>query len=129
MENNSARIFSYNRINEMLKTAMYLEQKDLDLIFKGILTTLLKRDVGAESKREEHYYWGIDINGKILKEEIEVIFNFADASDYDRDANDYGEYPIQELCEGLCNKIVSKILPFSIEISRADEHGVWFIGV
>jgi hypothetical protein len=107
---------------------MYVEWKDLDRIFKGILTALLKRDVEADSKREEFYYWGIDLTTPISKDEIEIIYTAADACDYDREANEFGEYPIQELCEGLCNKLMSKILPFTLDMTRADDGGVWFIG-
>lgn len=93
------------------------------------LSELLGREIYAESKREEYYYWGFNIDKTPLsKEEIEMLFLVTGADEHDRDSNDFGDYPIMEINQGLAEKMLAPALLFIMSSSHADDNGVWFFG-
>ena len=112
------------------RTAIHIDWENLNDTFSQLLSDLLGRDIVAESDREEYYYWRILFfnSNMVSKEELETLFEAADADDFDRDQNDIGEYPVSELCQSLCDRFMNKLLPFNISHTKADEDGVWFIG-
>ena len=57
-----------------------------------------------------------------------ALMDVLHADDYDRDANDFGEYPIQELSQSLGRRLVAATLPFTVDASHAADDGVWFTG-
>jgi hypothetical protein len=122
--------FHKHRIQDSPSCAIYIRWDNLEDIFSKLLLDLFCREIMVDSVREEYYYWKINLEDTPLDpKELESLFELAEASDWDREENEYNDgFPISELCQGLCNKIMDKLLPFSLILSRADEDGVWFIG-
>lgn len=112
-----------------VRLSVHIEWNELQKTASQKLSDLLGRDIIAESRRDEYYYWGFYIlRTPLSKEEIEKLFAIMDADDYDRDSNDFGEYPITEINQGLAEKIMADELPFTPNHSHADDEGVWFFG-
>ena len=110
--------------------AVHAEWIELDHLMSQLLSELLEREIKAETVREDYYCWSVSITETPLSmEEVEMLFTIANADDYERDANDFGVYPITELTQGLCSKLVSRTLPFYADTSFADDEGVWFVRV
>ncbi len=61
-------------------------------------------------------------------EDLTAIFTALKADDYDQEANDVGAYPVWELSQSLCQKLVSLTLPFPVAASHTSDDGVWFTG-
>jgi len=132
MENNQneqEQIFIKLRRNESPQRTIHIEWEDLSDVFSELLSELLCREITAEAEREEYYYWNVNLSGTpISRQELEILFKLVSADEFDREQNDFGEYPIMELCEELCNKLMRRLLPCKIISVRADDEGVWFIG-
>jgi hypothetical protein len=123
------RVFAGLRISDTPQQAIHIGWDDLSDIYSKLLSGILGRNIYAEAEREEYYYWLVATRDTpITQDELESIFSLADADDLDRDQNDFEIYPIMELCQGLCGKLMNKLLPYGIVYARADEDGVWFIG-
>lgn len=71
--------------------------------------------------------WGLYLGTKsaLSKSEEEKLLDAAKADDYDRDVNDFGEYPVRELSSGLGVKMVDQTLRLSTEKSYSDDDGIW----
>ena len=133
MEHNSSskhkQLFADLQIGGTPKHTIHVEWKALSDTFTALLSGILDREIRAYAEREEYYYWNIAIReAPITQEELEIIFALAGADILDRETNDYGEYPIMELCQGLCSKLINKLLPYGVDYTLADDEGVWFIG-
>ena len=116
------------KISSIPQQTVHFEWEELSDIFSELLSGLLGREIKAQSDREEYYYWLIRLfDTPITKDELGILFELADADDWDREQNDYGEYPIKELCQSLCSKLMGKLLPFVPRSTMADDEGVWFI--
>ncbi len=61
-------------------------------------------------------------------EDLEAVFSALQADVYDQDANDVGAYPVWELSQSLCQKLVSQALSFPVSASHTSDDGVWFTG-
>lgn len=122
--------FAKYAITETPQPALYIEWEDLADLFTDLLREILGRlDITAGAAREEYYYWKIPLETPISQSELERIFDLVVASDWDRQETAYEEgFPIMELGEGLCKKLINKLLPFDLLSTRADDEGVWFIG-
>jgi hypothetical protein len=122
--------FAKYAITEEPQQTIHIEWETLAHIFTDLLREILGRgDIRAHSAREEYYDWNIPLEPAISEVELEFIFDLVDASDWDRDASGHGDgFPVTELCEGLCKKVMKKLLPFDLISTRADDEGVWFIG-
>jgi hypothetical protein len=116
------------KITKTPRKTVRISWDSLDSLFCRLLTALLGRDIRVEAGREEFYYWKATLLDSISLEELETLFALTQASKYDMEANDFGEYPITELSEGLCNKLMAMLLPFGLDSTKADDNGVWFIG-
>jgi hypothetical protein len=121
-------IFASLKIENTSQQSLFIEWGELSDIFSVLLSGLLNRKIETRAEREE-YYWLIDLYDTPLTwEELGILFTAANADEWDRDQNDFGDYPITELCQGLCNKLMKKLLPYGIDATTADDGGVRFIG-
>ena len=127
MGNNENKLFHEHRIPNTSMQAFYMECENLSALFTELLSDLFDRKIKAESGREDYYYWSISIyKTPITKEELELVFDLAGADELDHEQNNFGEYPIMELCQGLCSKLMDKLLPYTSDYTLADDDGVWF---
>ena len=116
-------------INENVQQAIHVDWKDLSLIMSELLSGVLKREVEAEAGREENDFWLIYlIDTPISKAELELVLKKTAADEIDRDQNDFGMYPVMELSQGICNKLLGPFLPYKLTCTMTDYDGVWFIG-
>jgi hypothetical protein len=123
------RVFAELQIDDTPQQAIHIGWEYLSDIYYKLLSGILGRNIYADAERDEYYYWLVVMcDTPITQDELESIFLLAGADELDRDQNDFGIYPITELCQGLCGKLMNKLLPYSIDYARADEDGVWFIG-
>jgi hypothetical protein len=116
------------KVTKAPRQTIHISWDGLGNLFNNVLTSLLNRDIRVDVQREEYYYWKAVLHDPLTLEELEKLFELFQASDHDMDANDFGEYPIMELSEGLCKKLMAKLIPFKLDSTRADDDGVWFIG-
>ena len=122
------RVYDSLKITDTPQQVIHIEWEALSDIFSKMLSGLLGKKIKAQSGREEYYYWIIRlIDTPLIKEELETLFDLAGADEWDREQNDCGEFPILELCQGLCGKLMGKLLPFVPRSTMADSEGVWFI--
>jgi len=111
------------------RTSVHLERHRLQNAACKHLSNLTGREITAYYDRRDYYYWGFNIADTPLnKEEIEKLFLTVGADDFDRESNDFGEYPIMEINQGLAEKMLAGELPFIMSSSHADDEGVWFFG-
>ena len=110
-----AHFFTWAQLSEMCST---------------LLTTFFGRSTPAQAVGETNCgSWSLKLLETALsREDLEVIFTALQADDYERDINDFGEYPVWELSQSLGQKLVSPMLPFVVEESHAADDGVWFTG-
>lgn len=120
--------FEQHKLTGGIQKAIHLSWDRLDAVLSGLLTSLLGKDINAYSERDGHYYWLLSLDDDMTPEDLDALLTISGATDFDRDANDFYGAPILELSEGLCNKLMGKLLPFRLELSLADGDGVWFIG-
>jgi len=114
---------------EYIQLSVHLDKHRLEDIACKYLSDLTGREITAFYDRREYYHWGLNIaDTPLSNEELEKLFNAVGADDFDRDSNDFGEYPIMEINQGLAEKIMSDELPFVMSSSHADNEGVWFFG-
>jgi hypothetical protein len=123
------RLVAELRSHDKTQQAIHIEWEALSDTFTALLSSVLNRKIKAQSIRDEYYYWNISVcDTPINRDELDILFALAEADELDREQNDFGEYPIMELCQGLCNKLMDDLLPYRIDHTRADDEGVWFIG-
>jgi hypothetical protein len=122
------KAFEQNKLDSTPQRAHHTEWEMLSGLFSDLLSQLLGREIFAEALREEYYYWKIVLSAPLSPDELEKLFVIAQASGYDREQNEFEDFPITELSQELCSKIVDKLLPFDVAHTRADDEGVWFIG-
>lgn len=86
-----------------------------------------KIEIWASSDEPHLREWGLYLGTEsaLSKSEGEKLFDAVKADDYDRDVNDFGEYPIRELSSGLGLKMIDQTLGLSTEKSYPDDDGVW----
>lgn len=112
-----------------VRYSVHLEMKQLEAAAHKYLSSFFDREIKAYYDRREYYHWGFNIaDTPLSKEEIEQLFLAAGADAFDRDSNDFGEYPIMEINQGLAEKMLATELPFIMDESHADDTGVWFFG-
>lgn len=110
--------------------AHFCSWEGLSNLCSALLTGYFKRPVFVGAAGEEHSDgWTLKLgDAPLSKEELTSLMDVLHADDYDRDANDFGEYPIQELSQSLGCRLVAATLPFTVEASHAADDGVWFTG-
>lgn len=110
--------------------AHFCRWEELSNLCSAILTGYFKRPVFVAAAGEERSDgWSLKLgDAPLSKEELTALMDVLHADDYDRDANDFGEYPIQELSQSLSRRLVAETLPFTVEASHAADDGVWFTG-
>lgn len=110
--------------------AHFCTWEGLSNLCSALLTGYFKRPMFVEAVEEEHSDgWSLKLGDTPLsKEELTSLMDVLHADDYDRDANEFGEYPIQELSQSLGRRLVAATLPFTVEASHAADDGVWFTG-
>ena len=132
MNNKYQDLFQSLFYQNQFRPSIYLEHTSIDDYASELLSGILGRDIYAEGKREEFYYWSIKIyNEPITKDELEKLYNILGASEYEkevqRQTNEYNEN-ITELCQRISNKLFSKIMPFNVSVSHSDDDGIWLFG-
>lgn len=110
--------------------AHFCSWEGLSNLCSALLSGYFKRPVFVGAVGEEHSDgWSLKLGDTPLSnEELTALMDVLHADDYDRDANDFGEYPIQELSQSLGCRLVAETLPFTVEASHAADDGVWFTG-
>ena len=122
------QVFSAHRVTDIVsRQTIHIEWGDLGVILSNLLTRLLHREIEVEALLNEYYDWCACLSPHISKEEFELLIRAADADELYRVQKDFGEFPAMELRQGLCNKLMSKLLPFKVGYSRTNDEGVWFI--
>lgn len=112
-----------------LHQAIHIGWDDLEAIAFNLLNELVGREIAVSAEREDFCHWNLNIDKTPLsKKEIQELFLAAGADDYDRESNDFGEYPVTAINQGLATKILARELPFIAASSHAVENGVWFFG-
>lgn len=127
--NDFEQVFYKLKVTDTPRQAIHIEWDDLSDTLSELLTGLLHRRIKAEALREEYYYWDTHLATPITDKELELLFMAGGANEFDRDENDYGMYPTVELSQGLCSKLINKLLPFKSDCNRADDEGVWFMNL
>ena len=122
--------FVEHAANIMPNQAHFCSWEGLSNLCSALLTGYFKRPVFVEATGEEHSDgWSLKLGDTPLSlEELTALMDVLHADDYDREANDFGEYPIQELSQSLGRRLVAATLPFTVEASHAADDGVWFTG-
>lgn len=110
-----AHFFTWAQLSEMCST---------------LLTNFFDRSTPAKAVGEtDRDSWSLKLLETPLSQgDLEAIFSALHADDYERDANDFGEYPVWKLSQSLGQKLMSTMLPFVVEASHAADDGVWFTG-
>lgn len=129
-KNIADKTFAKHTIREKTQLAIHIGWIELSNLLTDLLQEVLNRsDIQGEVAREDFYYWKVVLEAAITEAEQEFLFELLSASEWDREESTYSdEFPIMELGEGICKKLMDKVLPFELEITRADDNGVWFIG-
>ena len=132
LENNCSslqkQIFAGLRFHNAPKQALHIAWEDLSSKFTALLSGIMGREINAYAEREEIYYWSVTMfDTPITPKEFVNILILVDINVVDPHRNDYRMYPIRKLCLGLCVKLMSKLLPFNVDCTFADNEGVWFI--
>jgi hypothetical protein len=122
--------FHKHRFTDPPMEAIHIGWERLSLLFSGLLSDLLGRGIKAESRREEPHRWKTAMASTPLgATELEALLDLAGASDWNREENGHGEgLPILETGQGICGKLMGKLLPFGLAQTCADGEGIWFIG-
>lgn len=95
----------------------------------GLLSGVLYRDIRAEVERSDYYNWSINVSASpVTEEEVGKLNEIFGADEYDREIQENDDYPAKEICQGLATKIISKLVPFPVTKSFADDDGVWLVG-
>lgn len=110
--------------------AHFCTWEDLNNLCSALLTGYFKRPVSVWAVGDTYNDgWSLKLGDTPLsKEEQTALMDVLHADDDDREANDFGEYPIWEICQGLSFRLVAATLPFPVEESHAADDGVWFTG-
>ena len=125
-------LFQSLSFQKQFQPAIHLGDILIDDYASALLSGIFGRKIYAEGKRTEFYYWSIKIrNEPISESELEKLYDIIGANEYDKtsQSNEIGnESYITELCQEISQKLFSKILPFEISVSFADDEGIWLIG-
>lgn len=108
--------------------AYFFSWTELNELCSSLLSESLQRSVVAYAAGEERYdTWQIKLtNAPLAEDELAALMDFLGADDFDREANDFGGFPIWELSCTLSQKLVAARLPIPITGSHAADNGVWF---
>lgn len=111
------------------RPALHIEWEDVTDYASQLLSGIFDREIHAESARSDYYYWSLVIyKSPITKEELEKLNDLVEADDYDREIQLYDDFPVTEICQGLSCKLISKLSPFDVFTSFADDEGIWLVG-
>ena len=107
---------------------LYLTWGEISAVMSDELTKVLSRRIEADAAREYLQCWVLQLfMNPLTPDELEKVFDYAGADEWDREQNYYEDGKVMELCEALCGKIINKHLPFKLADKCQDEKGVWFI--
>ncbi|MEG0598029.1 MAG: hypothetical protein RR502_08295 [Oscillospiraceae bacterium] len=110
--------------------AIFYTWEELSNLYTALLSGYFERTIPVGVTADERgdgwfmRLWDAPLSSEELLELLDTI----KADDYDREANDFGEYPIKELTQSVGNKIIALQLPFSIDASHAADEGIYFTG-
>lgn len=121
-------VFRQNRWIDVRRQALHLEWEDLSRLGTRLLSGLLGRRIEIEATRSDYYFWALSFpNAELADSELETLAKMLDGTESDLDVNGASMFPIRAIEQGLCCKLFNKILPFTADVSLADDEGVWFI--
>ena len=110
------------------RTACFYAWHDLDHLCSALLSGFFHRPVTAQAiVGASVENWELGLSAPISKEEQHALLNALQASDFDWDANDCGEYPVWGLSQGLSEKLIARMIPGPLEETTCSERGVWLI--
>lgn len=110
------------------RTARFYAWSDLDHLCSALLSGFLHRPVTAQAIEDASLgNWELGLSAPISKEEQHTLLNALQASDFEWDANDCGEYPVWGLSQGLSEKLIARMIPDPLEETTCSERGVWLI--
>lgn len=112
------------------RQAYLSEWEGLSNICSALLTSFFERTISTQAIGEPYSdNWELKLpDTPLSKEDLTALLGALHADDHEWDANDYGEYPIRELSQGIGKKLMALTLPFPVAESFATDDGVWFIG-
>ena len=132
MDNKYQELFQSLSFQKEFRPAVHLHYTQIDDYASKLLSGILSRDIYSESKRSDFYDWSIKFyDDSVTETELEILYNVLGANEYDREMQSYeaeGVDSINELCQRISNRLFSKIMPFEVAMSIADDDGVWFLG-
>lgn len=110
--------------------AVFYAWEELSNLYTAILSSCFERTITVGVTGDERGDgWFLQLGDTPLsKEELNTLLDTLKADGYDRDANDFGEYPIQELSQSIGQMIAALTFPFPVDASHAADDGVWFTG-
>ena len=118
-----------NKAEMKRQQAVFLTWEQIQEICSGYVSQVIGREMKIWTNSDEPHLreWGLYLETKsaLSKSEGEKLLDAAKADDYDRDVNNFGEYPIRELSSGLGLKMIDQSLGLSTEKSYPDDDGVW----
>lgn len=121
-------VFRQNCWIDVRRQALHLEWEDLSRLGTRLLSGLLGRRIETEATRSDYYFWALSFpNAELADSELETLAKMLDGTEFDLDVNGASMFPIRAIEQGLCCKLFNKILPFTADVSLADDEGVWFI--
>lgn len=110
------------------RTAYFYTWHDLNHLCSALLSGFFHRPVTAQAIEDDSpENWELELTAPISKEEQHALLNVLQASDFDWDANDYGEDPVWGLSQGLSEKLIARMIPGPLEEAVCSECGVWLI--
>ena len=132
MNNNYQDLFQSLSFQHDFRPAVYLQYISIDDYASELLSGILGRDIQAEGKRSEFYDWSIVLCGDSIAEtELDTLYGIIGADEHDREIQSYeteDDGSVTELWQRISTKLFSKIMPFEVEMSLADDDGVWLFG-
>ena len=131
MSNKYQDLFQSLSFKHKFRPAVHLDYIRIDDYVSELLSGIFDKDIHSESERCDFYDWSIKIHsGHITADELEILYGAIGANEYDRKAQSditEDDEPIIELCQMVSHKLFSKIMPFEVSASFADDDGVWFL--
>ena len=127
-------LFDSLSTEKQFRPAVHMFHEDIDDNAAELLSGILGRNIYAEGKRSDFYDWGINIfNEPMTASELEILYEIIGATDYDKkiqsdETENEDDGSITELCQRVAQRLFSKIMPFEVAISHADEEGIWLFG-
>lgn len=110
--------------------AIFYTWEELSNLYTALLSGYFERKISANVATDSlDDSWYIQLWDKpLFLNELHALLDTVNADDYDREANEFEECPIERLSQSVGNKIIALQSPFPIDASHAADDGVYFTG-